>query len=99
MTRQEALAYARECRQAKKNGEPKPERPDNATTAGTLLDIHRALIVTQTTLNLLSGQMETVVDYLFELRERSPQAEPYAQTLDYIWGQIMELETRLKKVR
>ena len=99
MTKQQSIEYALACKRAKKNGEPKPPRPDNATSASTLLDVHKTIISARTSLELLTEQMQSVVDYLFNMKDKSPAAEAYAQTLDFIWGQMMEIEIKLKKVR
>ncbi len=99
MTKQEALNYARECYKAKRQGQPKPPRPDNATSTSSLLDIHKELVKTRTTLEVLSPQIELVTDYLFELRQRSPEAWAYAELMDSIFSQLLQMEARIKAIR
>lgn len=99
MTRQEALAYARECRHAKLNNLDRPERPDTVNTVTKLSDIEKSIVTARTTLAALSGPMEMVVDYIAELQTRSPQAVAFLQIADFIWGQIMETETLLTRIK
>jgi hypothetical protein len=99
MTQQQAVHYALECKRAKAAGLPKPPRPDNATTTSSLLDIHKELVKTRTTLEVLEPQIELVTDYLFELRQRSPEAWAYAELMDSIFSQLLQMEARIKAIR
>lgn len=99
MTRQDALTYARECYKAKRQGQPKPPRPDNATSTGSLLDIHKELVRARTTLEVLEPQLDLVTDYLYELRQRSPEAWAYAELMNNIVSQLLQIEARIKAIR
>lgn len=99
MTKKQANQYARECAYAKARGTEKPERPEDAATITGLNDVSKTIISTRTTLTLLNAQMEMIVDFLFELKTRSPQAGAYAKLADNIWGSMMDAEKALKQIR
>lgn len=99
MTRKEAIRYAQACSVAKANGEPKPERPENAATVSTLNNLSKTIVTVRTTLDLLNTQMEMIVDFLSDLQDRSPQAGAYAKLADNIWGSMMDAEKALKQIR
>lgn len=99
MTQQEAVRYAVECKKAKAAGLPRPPRPDNATSTSSLLDIHKELVRARTTLEVLEPQLDLVTDYLFELRQRSPEAWAYAELMNNIVSQLLQIEARIKAIR
>ena len=97
MTRQEAGRYAAQCSHAMAHGLPKPERPDKQTNS--LQQTSKAITATATRLQLLNSQMEMLVDFLYEFSDRSPVTEPYAKIANYIWGELMEAESTLKRIK
>lgn len=60
---------------------------------------HKAIIAAKTTLELLSTQMELVVDHLMEIGDDNPANGAYADLASNIWEAIMQTETLLKTIK
>lgn len=105
MTRQQTAAYARECNKAqalaRKTGTPyvKPERPD-ANRLESLENVARIskknLRALSYRMNVITGQMDLLLDFIQELTDENPQYREYLRIADYLNGSLFEIDELLK---
>lgn len=56
------------------------------------------LIRTRTTLDVLSPQLQMLVDFLSEQGKRSPRAQAYAEMMDHIADMLYQMSDRLNHI-
>lgn len=105
MTQQEAGKYAAQCYSAKvlarKTGTPyvKPERPD-VNQLDSLENVARTSKKNLRTLsyrmNVITGQMDLLLDFIQELTDENPQYREYLRIADYLNGSLFEIDELLK---
>ena len=105
MTKQQASKYAAQCykaqAQARKNGTTyiKPERPD-ANQLEAMETVARTSKKNLRTLsyrmNVITGQMDMLLDFIQELTDENPQYREYLRIADYLNGSLFEIEEFLK---
>lgn len=107
MTKKEAVQYAAHCShlqaQAKKNGTTyvKPPRPDE-NTLDSLETVAKAskrnLRTLNYRMNVITQQMDMLVDFITELYQENPQYREYFKIVDYLACSLYEIEETLKTI-
>lgn len=107
MTRNQAVQYAAHCShlqaQAKKNGTTyvKPPRPDE-NTIESLETVAKAskrnLRTLNYRMNVITQQMDMLVDFITELYRENPQYREYFKIVDYLACSLYEIEEVLKTI-
>lgn len=105
MTKKEANKYARECAYAKARADRegreyiRPERPDAyklESLEAVAKTSKRNLRTLNYRMNVITQQMNMLVDFITELYQENPQYREYFKIVDYLACSLYEIEETLK---
>lgn len=62
-------------------------------------EIAKALSTASIKIAMLDDLCDKVADYFTEAQQDSPQAAVYGELFNYIWGELQEINSTLKRIK